>query len=1078
MRLPLAVLILLSLLPAHARAAAEGAPSGWFNLSIPDGSRTLTAYGIACEERALTLTLLARQLFGGDRDANQPRWLTRRATDDPTAMPSVGDVVGPPLEVPAPQSTNTAQDGAWRELTVDVPRDQVHRSCPSRVQGRRVRLMTRWIALVLVACAVASDRSEGQGFGPGQNQTPRPQFETRAELVLVDITVIDDDGKPATDLTKDDFMIDVNGRPRDIESVQFIAAAPTNAPADTPRHARFTANDRASGGRLLLMVVDEGNLRFGAARTVLRTADMMLTKLAPGDLVGLARLPEGAGGVEFTTDRERVRQALSKVTGKAQRSRGNTFTVRLSEAMARERSIGLEWDRVIERECAGEVGPMRESCASSVEAEAQSLVAQAEADARRSISALEGLLSRLAAYRTPTNIILISEGLFVARDRNVMSRIAERAAAARVSLHIVQPGQSIFDVESLAVRGMPLSDDQVLSEGLEMLAGQTRGALYKIEAGSGAGVFDRLSTELSGYYLLGFAPTDEDRTGQDRRIRVRTSRRGLRVRARPTFAIKDVTSAATMAPDAVLTETLKAPLPSTDVPMRVATYNATSSQAAKIRVVVSAEIGEPTRETREWPVGVIAVDANGKIVAQSVATSSLSPARDGEAAPALFLTSLLLDPGDYSLRVAAVTPDGRAGSVHHPVPARLVPVGARLTSSDLIVSSAAAGEARSLRPSPTAIIEGETAFASIEIGGSDRAALGQATVAFEIAESETSAAIVTANSEQQAREGGMTRAFAARVPLGVLPPGEYVARAIITVPGAEPARITRPFLLATTTAATASVPPPPTARETDDEGAPPPPTSRILAPVPRFAAESALDPRVVRPFLDALVDRHPPSAAVAPIVEQARSGTFVMTTADAGSVPQDELMLAFIRGLAALQKRSFAGAAGWFQQTLRGASDFLGAAYYLGACHAARGQDREAVGAWQLSLLGEGGEAVYPVLVDALLRLGDGPKALELLEEAPDAWVNADDRLRRHAMVDAMLGRYQPAMDSLRSLLERHPQDLDLLFVAVQVLYRKHLETPLDQADITRFTDYVMRYQQGAGPQIALVDAWRKYVMR
>ncbi len=79
-----------------------------------------------------------------------------------------------------------------------------------------------------------------------------------------------------------------------------------------------------------------------------------------------------------------------------------------------------------------------------------------------------------------------------------------------------------------------------------------------------------------------------------------------------------------------------------------------------------------------------------------------------------------------------------------------------------------------------------------------------------------------------------------------------------------------------------------------------------------------------------------------------------------------------MRGLGALSKGEIAQAAAWFQQTLKGASDFLGAAFYLGATHAVERPRQEAIGAWEMALLSENPAAVYPVLVDALLRTGDG----------------------------------------------------------------------------------------------------------
>ena len=82
-------------------------------------------------------------------------------------------------------------------------------------------------------------------------------------------------------------------------------------------------------------------------------------------------------------------------------------------------------------------------------------------------------------------------------------------------------------------------DDGLMSEGLEQLAGQTRGTHDAPSTASAQIAFDRLGRELSGYYLLGFEPTDADRTGKERRIKVQVKPRGLTVRARPTFVIRD-----------------------------------------------------------------------------------------------------------------------------------------------------------------------------------------------------------------------------------------------------------------------------------------------------------------------------------------------------------------------------------------------------------------------------------------------------------------------------------------------------------------------------------------------------------
>jgi tetratricopeptide (TPR) repeat protein len=265
-----------------------------------------------------------------------------------------------------------------------------------------------------------------------------------------------------------------------------------------------------------------------------------------------------------------------------------------------------------------------------------------------------------------------------------------------------------------------------------------------------------------------------------------------------------------------------------------------------------------------------------------------------------------------------------------------------------------------------------------------------------------------------------------------------------------------------------------------DPDAPPAPiaASKILAPVPRFSARTILVPEVVQPFLEGLADMHPPSPEVEAVIEKAKTGNYDITV-ERGVNPDDELNLNFVRGLSALSKGEVSQAAAWFQQTLKGASDFLGAAFYLGATHAVSGRDREAIGAWQMALLSENPAAVYPALVDALLRTGDGRQALDVLEEAPSAWSSDDERLKREAMALAMLGDFSGALPKLKDQLDNtNRDDQPLLFVAIQVLYRMHQQDKsLSPDNVERFRSYVERHQKLGGPDRAIVETWRRAVL-
>ena len=932
--------------------------------------------------------------------------------------------------------------------------------------------------LIAAAVTIGGSAAIGAGQQTAQPpQVPRPSFETKAEIVLVDVNVVDRDAKPVATLTPEDFELEVNGQPRKIETVQFISTVATNVTPATPREAVFTSNESATTGRLLLFVVDEGSLRAGANRSILRTAQSLFDRLAPGDLVGLARLPTGFGGVEFTADRKRITDGLMRVTGAAS-SRVGMMHINISEAWALENNDPGTFQQAVERECAGMTGADLEACQNSLEADGRAMVLEASGRARATLQALEALLKNLVPLKMPVNIVLLSEGMFVARDRANMTALGRLAAEARSTIHVIRPSQQFFDIEDRAPGGgmSRFFDDGLMSEGLEQVAGATRGSMSVVN-GDGKIAFDRLGRELSGYYLLGFEPNEADRTGRERRIKVSVKTRGLTVRARPTFVVPAESTAAeaTMTPMQQLGEVLKSPLPVRGLPMRVASFTAVESSGTKVRVVISAEIGDPATTPAEWPIGVIVLDKNDKIVINRGGVSTLAPASKGIESPRLMLTSVALDPGEYTLRVAAVDDTGRGGSVHHSVNARLNkgPNGINVSDLMLVPQPPVAGELP--RPRPTTVIDSETMSAMLEMTGVDQGLLGKTKVTLQISDAESGNALVNVEARQVAR--GNVRAFAAQMRLGVLPPGEYVARAIIAPPGLPEMRLTRPFMLAPV--ADTSAPPPDLGVPLDPD-APPAPVaaSKILAPVPRFSARTILTPEVVQPFLEGLADMHPPSPEVEAVIEKAKTGAYDAPT-DRGASADDELNLAFVRGLGALSKGEVAQAAAWFQQTLRGASDFLGAAFYLGATHALSGRDKEAIGAWEMALLSENPGAVYPVLVDALLRTGDGRMALDILEEAPSAWPNDNERLKREAIALAMVGDYSGALPKLKDQLDNtRNDDQPLLFVAIQVLYKMHQQDKsLSNDNLVRFRSYVERHQKLGGPDRAIVETWRRAVL-
>jgi tetratricopeptide (TPR) repeat protein len=120
---------------------------------------------------------------------------------------------------------------------------------------------------------------------------------------------------------------------------------------------------------------------------------------------------------------------------------------------------------------------------------------------------------------------------------------------------------------------------------------------------------------------------------------------------------------------------------------------------------------------------------------------------------------------------------------------------------------------------------------------------------------------------------------------------------------------------------------------------------------------------------------------------------------------------------------------------------------------------------------------VYPVLIDGLLRIGDSEQALEFLKEAEPTFTDRMEYVRRLAQAYALAGRYDDARPLADEYLAAHPDDTDMLFLALHLLYERHASgDTLSAEDIARFTAYAGRYESRNGVQILIVRGWKKAV--
>ena len=298
------------------------------------------------------------------------------------------------------------------------------------------------------------------------------------------------------------------------------------------------------------------------------------------------------------------------------------------------------------------------------------------------INGLRELLTVLKTVDAPKTLLLISDGF--ALDRSIGHRrvveLGDLAAAARTTIYSLKLEEEPINITEPGSRTpFETQQDQIeRRQGLELLAQASRGGLLTL-SGTGTGAFDRIESEMSGYYLLGVESTPSDRDGP-RALQVGVARPGVTVRARRAMTIRSARhSAITTRPCE------RRPGQPVDAGGGAAPRDRVALRGpdrSKIQVLVHADIEAARGESRVISVAHVILDEQQRAAEGQISDLRIGPeAGAGAALP--YTRAATVAPGNYTIRIAVV--DGeRIGSVEVPLRAELMRAGA-LEVTELVV---------------------------------------------------------------------------------------------------------------------------------------------------------------------------------------------------------------------------------------------------------------------------------------------------------------------------------------------------------------------------------------------------------
>jgi VWFA-related protein len=575
--------------------------------------------------------------------------------------------------------------------------------------------MTKRIAFALTLAALSGGLLAAQQQPAPQTPTPADQppvsFRVEVNYVEVDAVVTDAQGMPIADLTKNDFEIYEDGKKQDVATFSLVNIPIERAErplfASAPVEADVQSNDHVEG-RIYLIVLDDVHTDLTRTPRVKAAATRFIeTNFGTNDLAAVVYTGRAGDGQDFTNNPRLLINAINKFNGRKLRS--GTLN-RIEGARVNPGTGALEpgddidqMDRAFRaRSMANSIRKLSEFMA-GVRGRRKTMILIGEGVDFDIYQAVGQLGS------TASSVLLDTHDAIAAATRgNVTIYTIDPRGLMNAESDLIEVSSTIGDADGRAIANeMRLSQDS-----LRVLADAT-GGFAAVNRNDLNGAFDRIVTENSSYYMLGFYSTNDRRNGRYRKLEVRVSRPGLRVRnragyyeARGRAPNQPAASPTAIAP--ALTDALGSPLPVSGVPMKVfaAPFKGTAPNAA---IALALEIDVRTLDfvegngtfNEQVEVAYTAVNNQGKVFPgeRQTATLTLKPDTYERAKARGFrvLSQASLPPGRYQVRVAAGNKTGKAGSVVYDLE---VPDFSKepLMMSGVAMTSASAAQAPTIKP--------------------------------------------------------------------------------------------------------------------------------------------------------------------------------------------------------------------------------------------------------------------------------------------------------------------------------------------------------------------------------------------
>lgn len=417
-------------------------------------------------------------------------------------------------------------------------------------------------------------------------------FRSRITLVPLDVRVVDRDGKPVTDLKKEDFTVLEDGVPQPIGHFALEQLQADPGGADDALELRRAPGDslEAQNRRVFLIVLGRGRLQQ-PARGVDGALAFVRKRLLPQDVIAVQAFNRATG---FSTNHaraaavlERFRQAHESIENRLANRASNVLSARAPEIPAAvQRDIDAIFDvdgvaarsltpgtltndgRVVDamREAADRfmqqsldnLNPIDPAIETRVEEVLRNEQAYVEfmRGANQALTDLNTIFMAIEYMRFiegEKHLVFISENGLLLPSLEDDNSVAALAADARVAIDTIRTGgvqdlptarvaapppranqamlRSVYDASVTATQVRGSSAEPVFTAGTMKTFAQLTGGQYSLYRYADD-AFRRIDAATRASYLIGYYPSNPNWNGRFRRVRVRVNRPGVTVQHR------------------------------------------------------------------------------------------------------------------------------------------------------------------------------------------------------------------------------------------------------------------------------------------------------------------------------------------------------------------------------------------------------------------------------------------------------------------------------------------------------------------------------------------------------------------